>query len=82
LVRRERWGRIDRACYRGEELPAVSHYKISETYFALDGNHRVSVAKYHNVAAIDAKVVELTALIKTVEPLHGSRSARRTHGRL
>jgi hypothetical protein len=54
-----RWGRVDRAYYRGVELPAVSLYKIGENYFVRDGNHRVSVARYHGVAAIDAEVVEI-----------------------
>ena len=55
----ERWSRIDRAYHRGDELPAVSLYKIGEAYFVLDGNHRVSVARYHGVVAIDAEVVEI-----------------------
>ena len=55
----DRWSRIDRAYHRGVELPAVSLYKIGDTYFVRDGNHRVSVARYHGVAAIDAEVVEL-----------------------
>ena len=54
-----RWGRIDRAYHRGDELPAVSLYKIGGRYFVRDGNHRVSVARYHGVAAIDAEVVEI-----------------------
>ena len=54
-----RWGRIDRAYHRGDELPAVSLYKIGDRYFVRDGNHRVSVARYHGVAAIDAEVVEI-----------------------
>ena len=54
-----RWGRIDRAYHKGDELPAVSLYKIGDAYFVRDGNHRVSVAKYHKVATIDAEVVEL-----------------------
>jgi hypothetical protein len=45
-----RWGRIDRAYHKGDELPAVSLYKVGEAYFVRDGNHRVSVAKYHKVA--------------------------------
>jgi hypothetical protein len=55
----DRWSRIDRAYHRGVELPAVSLYKIGDAYFVRDGNHRVSVARYHGVAAIDAEVVEL-----------------------
>jgi hypothetical protein len=60
-----RWGRVDRAYHRGVELPAVSLYKIGETYFVRDGNHRVSVAKYHKAAAIDAEVVEIRGQIPT-----------------
>ncbi len=61
----QRWGRIDRAYHRGDELPAVSLYKIGEEYFVRDGNHRVSVARYHKVAAIDAEVVEIRGRTRT-----------------
>jgi hypothetical protein len=61
----ERWGRIDRAYHRGNELPAVSLYKIGEAYFVRDGNHRVSVARYHGVVAIDAEVVEIRGATRT-----------------
>jgi hypothetical protein len=54
----ERWKRIDRAFHRGEELPPVSLYKIGDSYFVADGNHRVSVARYHGVEWIDAEVTE------------------------
>ena len=54
----ERWKRIDRAFHRGEELPAVSLYKVGAFYFVLDGHHRVSVANYHGVEWIDAYVKE------------------------
>jgi hypothetical protein len=54
-----RWRRVDRAYLQGVELPAVSLYKIGDAYFVRDGNHRVSVARYHRVAAIDAEVVEI-----------------------
>ena len=55
---RTRWERVDRAFLRGEELPPVELYKIGDCYFALDGNHRVSVARYHGVEWIDAEVTE------------------------
>jgi len=61
----DRWGRIDRAYHRGDELPAVSLYKIGDRYFVRDGNHRVSVARYHRVAAIDAEVVEIRGHART-----------------
>lgn len=54
-----RWSRVDSAYHKGVDLPAVSLYKIGEAYFVRDGNHRVSVARFHKVAAIDAEVVEL-----------------------
>jgi hypothetical protein len=54
----ERWKRIDRAFHRGEELPPVSLYKIGDSYFVADGNHRVSVVRYHGVEWIDAEVTE------------------------
>ncbi|MDQ5809945.1 MAG: hypothetical protein M3358_04185, partial [Actinomycetota bacterium] len=57
----ERWKRIDRAFYRGEELPPVSLYKVGGFYFVLDGHHRVSVARYHSVEWIDAEVTEFGA---------------------
>lgn len=61
----ERWGRIDRAYHRGQELPAVSLYKIGDAYFVRDGNHRVSVARYQGSVTIDAEVVELRGRIHT-----------------
>jgi hypothetical protein len=63
--RSQRWSRIDRAYHQGVELPAVSLYKIGEAYFVRDGNHRVSVAKYHKAAAIDAEVVEIRGQMRT-----------------
>jgi hypothetical protein len=57
----ERWKRIDRAFWRGEELPPVSLYKVGGFYFVLDGHHRVSVARYHGVEWIDAHVTEFGA---------------------
>ena len=56
---RTKWERMDRALHRGEELPPVELYRIGETYFVNDGNHRVSVARYHGIEWIDAEVTEL-----------------------
>jgi hypothetical protein len=42
---RTKWERIDRAFHSGEELPPVSLYKIGDSYFVHDGDHRVSVAR-------------------------------------
>jgi hypothetical protein len=54
----ERWKRVDLAFHRGEELPPVSLYMIGDRYFVEDGNHRVSVARYHGVQAVEADVTE------------------------
>jgi hypothetical protein len=58
---KERWKRIDRAFHRGEDLPPVELYKVGAFYFALNGHHRVSVARYHGVEWIDAHVTEFGA---------------------
>lgn len=58
----ERWKRVDRAFHGGLVLPAVSLYKIGDSYFVEDGNHRVSVARYQGVETIEADVTEFFAL--------------------
>jgi hypothetical protein len=76
----QRWSRVDRAYHQGVELPAVSLYKIGEAYFVRDGNHRVSVAKYHNAAAIDAEVVEIRGQMRTDATHRTARTGdTRTH---
>jgi hypothetical protein len=54
----QRWKRIDRAFHRAEDLPPVKLYKLEEAYFVVDGHHRVSVARYHDVPTVEAAVVE------------------------
>jgi hypothetical protein len=54
----QRWKRIDRAFHRTEDLPPVNLYKLEEAYFVVDGHHRVSVARYHDVPTVEAAVVE------------------------
>ena len=55
----EKWKRIDRAFRLGQELPAVSLLELGREYFVNDGNHRVSVARFHGVEWIDADVTEV-----------------------
>jgi len=52
----EKWKRIDRAFRIGQELPPVSLLEFGEVYVVIDGNHRVSVARFHGVEWIDAEV--------------------------
>jgi len=54
----ERWKRIDRAFQRGEDLPPVELYEIGDAYFVMDGHHRVSVARFHDVPTVEATVAE------------------------
>jgi hypothetical protein len=61
----ERWMRVDRAFHRGLDLPAVRLYKMGDSYFVEDGNHRVSVARYQGIETIEADVTEFF-------PLHGA----------
>ena len=58
----EKWKRIDRAFRLGVELPAVSLLQLGGDYFVIDGNHRVSVARFHGVEWIDAEVTEVKTL--------------------
>ncbi len=53
-----RWKRVDVAFHRGEDLPPVSLYEIEGDYFVLDGNHRVSVARFHGLRTVEAEVTE------------------------
>jgi len=54
----QRWKRIDRAFQRGEDLPPVELYEIGDSYFVVDGHHRVSVARFHGVSTVEAAVAE------------------------
>ena len=71
----ERWKRVDLAFYRGVELPPVSLYKLGDAYFVEDGNHRVSVARYHGVPDVEADVTELRpARVDSARALSGAFS--------
>lgn len=60
---RGKWEHADREFHRGEELRAVSLCKIGEEYYVSDGNHRVSVARFHSVEMIDAEITEFRPLV-------------------
>lgn len=54
---RERWERIDRLVNTSQWEP-IEVYKVSDTYFVRDGNHRVSVARQLDMETIEAHVWE------------------------
>ena len=58
----QKWKRIDRAFRLGQELPPVSLLELGGDYFVNDGNHRLSVARFHGVEWIDAEVTESRSL--------------------
>ena len=64
-----RWKRIDRAFHRAEDLPPVSLYEVGGLYYVRDGNHRVSVARFHGLREIEAEVVQVRGPQK---PVHGA----------
>jgi hypothetical protein len=68
----ERWRSVYSALRRGVELPPVSLLKVGDAYFVRDGNHRVSVARWLGVEALDAEVAELRAAV----PIEAAISAR------
>ena len=53
-----RWKGVDLAFHRGKNVPPVKLYKLGNTYFVEDGNHRVSVARFQGAEMIDAEVTE------------------------
>jgi hypothetical protein len=62
---RERWTRIYTAMVEGDELPPIDVYKLDETYYVIDGHHRVSVARSLGRDTVNARVIE----VRTRAPL-------------
>ncbi len=56
---RGRWINIDKAHHADVILPPVELYKIGDTYYVIDGNHRVSVARERGQVYVDAHVIEI-----------------------
>lgn len=76
---RKKWEHADRRFYRGEETGIVSLCKIGEDYYVSDGNHRVSVARFHGVEMIDAEIVEFRPLKNAIpEERHSPRREKAT----
>jgi len=54
-----RWTGVEAAMTDMTGLPPVEVYQIGDTYFVMDGNHRVSVAKQLGATHVEAYVTEL-----------------------
>lgn len=61
---RSRWRSVNIAALEDTYLPPIKVFKIGETYFVRDGNHRVSVARQRGQIDIDAEVTEITSEIE------------------
>src|SRR4028119_2459582 len=54
-----RWKRVALAFRTGRDLPPVVLYKLGDDYYVVDGNHRVSVARFEGGGVIAADVHRL-----------------------
>ncbi len=61
---RERWVNIRQAYYEDRGLPAIEVYQLEDTYYVIDGHHRVSVARFIGQVYIDAHVKEIVSTVK------------------
>jgi hypothetical protein len=64
---REKWQSIDEAFHNDVGLPAVVLHRVGDHYYVEDGHHRVSVAKHHGVAYIDAEVLEYICMAQDAQ---------------
>lgn len=55
---RERWQRVERAFPEGGFPPIVVN-QVGDSYFVVDGHHRVAIARQRKIDYIDAEVTEL-----------------------
>src|SRR5918997_328902 len=67
-----RWKRVDLAFRTGRDLPPVVLYRLGEDYYVVDGNHRVSVARFEGVEMIDADVTEFYPVRRAGVPAHSA----------
>jgi len=61
----ERWARVKSAMTSpgSPGLPPITVYKISDAYFVMDGNHRVSIAREMGFETIEAYVTEIQSRV-------------------
>lgn len=55
---KDRWRQVERALPAGD-FPPIVVYQVDESYFVVDGHHRVAIAKQRGIDFIDAEVTEL-----------------------
>jgi nucleotide-binding universal stress UspA family protein/uncharacterized ParB-like nuclease family protein len=55
----DRWARVKSILEQAGGFPPIDVYKVSDVYFVLDGNHRVSIARQEGWETIQANVIEI-----------------------
>ncbi len=62
---KERWARVKLMLddIHSNGFPPIDVYKVSDVYFVLDGNHRVSVARQEGWKTIEANVIEIKSSV-------------------
>lgn len=62
---RHRWARVYAAMAEGADVPPIDVYRVGDSYYVIDGHHRVSVARSLGRDTIEAHVTE----VRTRAPL-------------
>ena len=62
---RDRWARVYTAMVEGGDIPPIDVYQVGDSYYVIDGHHRVSVARSLGRDTIAARVTE----VRTRAPL-------------
>jgi hypothetical protein len=55
---KRRWEQVERAFPKGD-FPPIEVYQVDNTFYVIDGHHRVGVAKARGIEFIDADITEL-----------------------
>ncbi len=63
----ERWVGVSTAARHVGDLPPVQLYSLNDSYFVLDGNHRISIARSQGLDFIDAHVIEVQTRVPLPE---------------
>jgi hypothetical protein len=79
---RRRWERVAEAMRRGQELPPIVVFQISQLYFVADGHHRVSVARALRWGSISADVTLIQTRVHAGRDLRPSDLPLKSHERL
>jgi hypothetical protein len=53
-----RWTRVEQAFVQSRPLPPIQVMQVEQTYFVIDGHHRVSVARQLGLSHLEARVFQ------------------------